>query len=236
MGDTPISVVVMSSNTVLAEAIGALLASDRRFVVSATCPDHRVALQSITHGAPDVVLYEVFIPQRHQVDVIRQLCAHLPRSRVVVMVDTFDSRQILDTLAAGARAVLPPNTSREQVFDTLETVHRDGFLLTGDVASSLVQMLLHAHTTNDYLSGMHSPLTSRESEVIRILAHNRTTADIARTLGISAKTVRNHISNIYAKLGVNSRFEIVMCARYLLDTSADGPSPFDTDRAPPFTA
>lgn len=119
------------------------------------------------------------------------------------MLDAADRHQVWVALAAGARALVLRDGPASDLVDAVRTAHRGHGWITADLHDQLVHLLVTTPPVT-LLAELHD-LTTREREVLELLVHGRSTADMAAELRLSTKTVKLHISNILRKLGVCSR-------------------------------
>jgi len=159
---------------------------------------------------PDVVLLDVHLPDRSGLDVNRQLARDHPDVKVIVLTMSEDHQAALAAIRDGARGYIVKGADPAQVEHALHTV------MAGDVV--LDRELAHAITELAQLRGASSPspfphLSRRELDVLDLVAQGLDNHTIARRLVLSPKTVRNHVSNIFAKVGAADRAQAIVLAR-----------------------
>ncbi len=159
---------------------------------------------------PDVVIMDLYMPVCHGIDATRQILARQPRTAVLVltMVDNDDS--VFAAMRAGARGYLLKGADRGEIGRALETV-ANGELVFG--ATIATRVLTWFATGGGTRLPPFPELTEREREVLDLIAQGLTNAAIAARLVVSDKTVRNHVSNVFAKLHVTDRAAAVARAR-----------------------
>lgn len=156
----------------------------------------------------DVVVMDVTMPVLDGIEATRRIHARHPELPIVVL--TMHSEQALrkDAIDAGASAFLSKESSLQEVVDTVvKTAGGDVTFSTG-IAEAILQELTRS-TPSEHVD---SPLTPREEEILQLIADGCSTSEVADHLYISAKTVKNHLASIYAKLDARDRTQAVLSA------------------------
>lgn len=161
--------------------------------------DEAVRLAERLH--PDVVVMDLTMPVLDGLAATRRLRIRLPETPVVVLTMHGEDGVRADAVAAGASAVLTKDCSVQEVIGTVMATVRGEVLLSPGVASAMLDELG---------SGAGSPLSRREAEVLQLVADGCTTTEVGERLFISAKTVKNHLAAIYAKLDARDRTQAVL--------------------------
>lgn len=202
-------VLIADDHPIVREGLRAILAvlPDFELVGEATNGAEAVAIAEATK--PDIVVMDLHMPELDGVEATRRLVAAQPGIAVVVLTMHDDDGMLISALQAGARGYLLKGAGHEEITQALRSVVAGGAAFGAGVADNVLLRL----------SGRTEPkavfpqLTSRELEVLGLLARGTGNQDIARQLWLSAKTVRNHVANIVAKLEVSDRFEAIVLAR-----------------------
>ncbi|MGY1577774.1 response regulator [Streptomyces sp. MN13] len=180
-----------------------------RVVGVATSAEEAVAVCRRT--APQVVVLDLGLPDGSGIDVTRRMLDDRPDVKVLVLSMSDDDENVLAAMRAGAHGYLVKGADREEILTAMRTVARGGAVFSPRVA-------LRLRTFFDSLAAAPGrsafpELTPRELEILGLLASGLNYRQIARKLTITDKTVRNHVTNIFAKLQVNDRAQAIVRAR-----------------------
>jgi DNA-binding NarL/FixJ family response regulator len=203
-------VLVVDDHPVFRDGLTGLLATMDGIEVAGSVGTAEAALEFCATDPPDVVLMDVNLPGASGVAATDQLTrtGAGPAVLMVTMVDDDDT--VLNALGAGARGYLLKDATPEEIHAALRTVVAGGAVLGSGIATRLVNRRPSRVTAM-------SELTNREREILDLLARGRTNPQIARTLGISVKTVQNTVSRVLDKLQVTDRTQAALKARQLRD-------------------
>ncbi len=200
-----IRVVVADDHPIFLDGLRvALRAPDVVVVGAAKTADETVAL--VSSLAPDVAVVDLQMPG-HGLEAIRHIVSLSPSVRVVVLTMSADTQAVNAALRAGARGYVVKGADRDELLGAIRAVARGDLVFGTEVAAPLLSALARAPALP------FPELTSREREVLGLVAEGLTNAAIARRLFLSPKTVRNHVSNILAKLGVPDRESAAVLVR-----------------------
>ena len=170
------------------------------------------ALDAIPREQPDVVLLDLNLPDGNGVEVTRALRAGGYSGAVVMLTMYEDEVALRAALEAGARGYLLKGADQDEILGAIRAAAHGGVVVGPQLADRLADML--AGSTGREPARL-AGLSERETEILRLIAQGRTNPQIARDLVLSPKTIRNHITNIFAKLGVSDREQALHRARDL---------------------
>ena len=194
-----ISVMLVDDQALVRGALAALLDLESDLTVVAEAGDHDEALAAAQRTRPDVVLMDVQLGGIDGIDTTAELRALLPATRVLV-VTTFGRPGFLRrAMQAGASGFVVKDTPARQLADAVRRVHEGLRVVDPTLAA-------------DSLAVGESPLTSRETDVLRAAADGGTVADVARAVHLSEGTVRNHLSAAIGKTDARNRADAVRIA------------------------
>ena len=158
---------------------------------------------------PDVVLMDISMPKMDGISATREIRDLLPRTAVIILTGHEDDEHVFDGIKAGAQGYLLKDSEPESLARAIHTVYAGDTIIAPDLAQKMLNAFESGRSGNSRLA---PPLTEREFGVIRALAQGMSDRQIAGSLGISEKTVRNHTSNIYRKLHIFDRTQAVIYA------------------------
>jgi DNA-binding NarL/FixJ family response regulator len=158
---------------------------------------------------PDVVLMDISMPKMDGISATRQIRDLLPQTAIIILTGHEEDEHVFEGIKAGAQGYLLKDSEPEDLSRAIRMVHAGATIIAPDLA----QKMLNTFESSPGSSHLAPPpLTERELEVIRALAQGMSDRQIAGTLVISEKTVRNHTSNIYRKLHIFDRTQAVIYA------------------------
>lgn len=178
-----------------------------RIKVVAEAADGEQAVALVAEHRPDVAVLDIQMPGMTGIEATRQIKAKYPEVRMLILTAYDDDPYIFALLQAGASGYVLKTASSDELIQAVRTVYRGESALDPIVAQKVVQQLTKGRPLGAQTSA--ETLTEREIETLQLVARGLTNKAVGRELGISDRTVQGHLSNIYGKLGVNSRTEAV---------------------------
>jgi len=158
---------------------------------------------------PDVVLMDISMPKMDGISATREIKDLLPQTAVIILTGHEEDEHVFEGIKAGAQGYLLKDSEPEDLSRAIRTVYAGDTIIAPELAQ---KMLSTFESGGPRGSRLAPPLTERELEVIRALAQGMSDRQIAQSLAISEKTVRNHTSNIYRKLHIFDRTQAVIYA------------------------
>jgi DNA-binding NarL/FixJ family response regulator len=207
----PLRLLVADDHPVYRDGLRLLL-SDRdgiEVVATATSGEEAVALAAST--SPDVVIMDLRMGGLNGIEATRQILAAQPATAVLVLTMFEDDESVFAAMRAGARGYLLKGADEEEILHAVRTVAR-GEAIFGAALAARIAAFFAAPPPTAAPDGFPA-LTARELEVLTLVAQGLSNGTIAARLYLSHKTVRNHVSNIFAKLQVADRAEAIVRAR-----------------------
>jgi len=157
---------------------------------------------------PHLVLMDLSMPVMDGVSATRRILSLLPRTRVVILTVHTDDAHVFQGIEAGAQGYILKDCTPEDLTRAIRTVYSGDTIMSQDIQMKMLNTFEGIRTE----AQIAPRLTERELEVIKVLARGKSNKEIAWSLGISEKTVRNHASNIYKKLHIFDRTQAVIYA------------------------
>jgi len=203
-----IGLLIADDQALFRSGLARLFADDVRVEVLGEAADGAEVVRLAARLKPDVVLMDLRMPNLDGVEATRQILTANPAVKVIVLT-TFDTdNQVLLALQAGASGFALKDTSPEAIIHAIEAVMAGQRVMASQVAQRVLDMISGVKSPKDFYDG----LTAREVEILRLVAGGQANKQVAYQLRISEKTVRNHISHIYEKLGIYDRTQAVLNA------------------------
>jgi DNA-binding NarL/FixJ family response regulator len=203
-----VRVLIADDQTLFRSGLARLLEEDPRVQVVGQAVDGADALKKVAALKPDVVLMDLKMPNLDGIEATRRIMAEHPQTKVLVL-STFDADSyVLQALHAGAGGYVLKNSQSEAIVHSILAVMAGERVMASAVANRVLDMLSGTTTPKEFYDG----LTAREVEILKLLATGQANKQVAHRLRISEKTVRNHVSNMYAKLQIYDRSQAVLYA------------------------
>jgi DNA-binding NarL/FixJ family response regulator len=192
-----IGVLSVDDHPLLREGIAALVNAEADMKLVAEAANGQEAIEKFRLHRPDVTLMDLQMPALNGIDAIIGIRSEFPNARIIVLTTYTGDVQVLRALKAGARGYILKAHVRRELLDTIRAVYAGQRRIPPEVAAELAE-----HATDE-------DLTSREIDVLQLIAAGNANKAIAVRLSIAEETVKSHITNIISKLGANDRTHAV---------------------------
>lgn len=163
------------------------------------------AVAAVAETRPDVVIMDIRMPGESGIDACREITRRWPDTEVIMLTSYVEDELIFQAIQAGASGYVLKQVGNRPLLDALEAVRRGEALLDPQVTQRVIAQVRETEQARQ--ASAFRDLTPREMEVLAEVATGKTNPEIAGVLGVSEKTVRNHVSAILAKLEMNNRIE-----------------------------
>ena len=213
-----IRVLVADDQRVIRDGLALLIGLLDDIDVVATAADGIEAVDLAVARRPDVVLMDLRMPRMEGAQATRQIVAALPDTRVLVLTTYADDEFLFGALRAGARGYLTKDASAEEIEQAIRALAAGETHLDPAIQARLVAAVVDQPPTPmateapDSQPALPDQLTSREAEVLRLIAAGLSNAEIASELVLSAATVKTHVNRIFYKTGARDRAQAVRYA------------------------
>ena len=202
----PIRVLIVDDHTVVRDGLFALLSAEEGMQVVGSAGDGLEAVELAGELQPDVVLMDLVMPRMDGVQATLEIKKIYPQARILVLTSFAEDHMVFSAIRAGAIGYLMKDTSSDELIQAIRDTYYNRPALGPEVARKLIRDIRNDAPPVEY------PLTEREVEILQQMALGKTNQQIADDLVLSERTVRTHVTNILAKLGLSNRTQAVLYA------------------------
>ena len=209
-----IRVALVDDHPIVRDGLVAVLSDEPDFEVVGTAPTAEDALRLVSAQRPDVMLLDLELPGMGGVEALPELAKASPTTRVIVFTAYDTEERVIGALRAGAKGYLLKGATSEEIAQAIRTVHAGGSHLSPRVAATVVAELRgeRAGSGSPARTRVAAALTTRERQVLRLVADGRTNKEIARELSITERTAKFHVTSLLNKLGADNRAQAAVLA------------------------
>jgi len=204
-----IRVILADDHPLVLNGLDHLLREHPDFQVLECCSSGTAALAAVRRHHPDILVLDLLMPDRNGLDVARDLKADGQLPNTVLLTAQLHEDELIEALRIGVRGFVLKEMATRLLVECLRRVHAGGQWLEKDSASRVIEKLVRREARTREVA---STLTPREIEVVAMVARGLSNKEIGSALFIAEGTVKIHLHNIYEKLGINRRVELVRVA------------------------
>jgi DNA-binding NarL/FixJ family response regulator len=203
---------IVDDHAVLRMGLRSIIEGDERMVVvgEAAGSDEAIALASAEQ--PDIILLDLDLGSDSGFDLLPEMIEIVPDARIIILTGSRDPEAHRRSVLLGAMGLVLKEKALEQVIKAIEKVYAGEVWLDRSLIATVLNERTHGSRLQEENLEKIATLTEREYEVVQLIGEGLRNQAISERLVISEATVRNHLTSIYAKLGVNDRFELVVFA------------------------
>lgn len=204
-----IKILLVDDQSLIRRGLKALLSFEVDFQIVGEADNGEIAINRVEILQPDVVLMDIRMPIMDGVAATREISQRFPQTKVLVLTTFDDNEYVTQALQYGAVGYLLKDTPPEELAQAIRTVHKGYTQLSPGIGKKIIAQI-PAPLTN-HPEGWEQ-LTPREQEILQLIAKGASNREIAQTLYISEKTVKNHVTNILSRLGLRDRTQAAIWA------------------------
>jgi NarL family two-component system response regulator YdfI len=204
-------ILIVDDHMVVREGLKMILETDHRFEIAGEAENGQTALRLIEQLSPDVVLLDLNMPVMSGEETLQALNARQSEIPVIILTTYNEDDLMINALALGAKGYLLKDTSRDELFRTIESAVRGSTLLQADILTKVLAAKERSKVTEGNKTTPVT-LTDKELLILQLVARGFKSKEIAFDMGVTERTIKSHLTNIYSKLGVESRAQAVATA------------------------
>jgi DNA-binding NarL/FixJ family response regulator len=201
--NTKVKIIIAEDHTILRDGLRALLSTQKEFEVIGEAGDGREAIRVVDKLEPDLVLIDLSMPKLNGMEAIHEIKRRNPQIKVIALTVHKNEEYILAALEAGANGYVLKDASQDELFMAIQYVMAGKKYLSPTISEKIVEVFLENRKVGKEFSAWDT-VTSREKEILKLIAEGYKNKDIADHLFISIKTVEKHRSNLMKKLDLHN--------------------------------
>jgi len=207
----PIRILLADDHTVMRKGLRLLLESQPDFSVVAEASDGRQAVAQAEATQPDVAVIDIAMPNLGGIEAAQRIASVLPNAAIVILSMHSDEGYVLRALKVGAKGYLLKDSAEGDLIEAIRAVHQGRTFFSPEISKMLVEDYIREIRTRG-AEDSYDLLTSREREILQLLAERKSNKEIAQELNLSLYTVETHRRNLQEKLNVHSLAELILYA------------------------
>ncbi len=206
----PLKILVADDHKIMREGLCSLIEKGSGMKVIAQAENGREALRLAQEHNPDIIIMDVSMPELNGIEATRQVLSQNPYIKIIALSMHYEYRFVMEMLKAGVCGYLLKDCAFEELQTAIKTVMSGKIYLCPPIAGIVVKDIVHG--ASDKGNSAFSMLTSRQREVLQLMAEGKSTKEIAQLLHVSVKTVETHRQQIMSKLNIYSVAELTKYA------------------------
>jgi len=211
-----IRVLLVDDQRLMRDGLRTLLELEPDLTVIGEGGNGQDALTAYAHLQPDVVLMDVRMPGMDGVEATRQICAHWPTARVIILTTFDEDEYVFEGLRAGALGYLLKAISGAELAAAVRTVAAGGALIDPALTRKVVaEFARRTQPARPLDAGLAEPISTRELDILKLLAQGHTNRAISQQLFLAEGTVKNYVTVLLQKIGARDRTQAALRAREL---------------------
>jgi DNA-binding NarL/FixJ family response regulator len=200
-----ISVGLIEDTESYSTAVASLLGLSDEVLLAGIWKDAESAMLKVPEILPDVILTDIQLPGMNGIECIRKLKIECPSIQFMILTVFEEDEKIFEALNAGATGYLLKSAPPEIIFNSIKEIHNGGSPMSPGIARKII-----SHFQPSLIKDGHQIFTSREKQVLDLMAEGKLVKEIASDLDVTVHAIKKHIKNIYLKMHVQNKVEAVM--------------------------
>jgi len=211
-------ILIVDDQRLMREGLATIIGLEPGMEVVGTAVDGRDAYSKVAEWQPDVVLMDIRMPGMDGVEGSELILKHFPETKVLILTTFDDAELIMKVLEKGVHGYLLKDMRSEAIISAIQTVYNGGTVFQHDITAMLLKEIKQLTDRKEYGGNLLPPnppvhldvLTEREKEILALLGQGLNNKEIAGSLYLTEGTVKNHVSNLIAKLGLRDRTQAAL--------------------------
>jgi two-component system nitrate/nitrite response regulator NarL len=217
MSNLPIRVLIADGHPIVLEGLGSVLRQHSEIQIVGEAVDGMETIDKTVHLDPDIVLMELKLPRVDGLTVLRSIQTRAPRSKVILFAGPEHKDEFVEAMKLGCSGILLKNGPTNLIEKSIHKVHAGEIWLDSTTTAAVIRQFASptefpASHPNGKPTRERAQLSQREREIIVLIAQGYKNKEIAEKMFITEQTVKNHLHNIFDKLGVSDRLELALYA------------------------
>ncbi len=206
-----VRIVIADDHPIFREGLRRLLEAEPGLVVVGQAGDGDEALKLVSQLKPDVLLLDLAMPRMGGLDVLRELNDMRSTTRAVLLTAAVEREEAVQALASGAFGVVLKESATQLLYKCVRAVANGDYWIGQDRVADILKTVAEERRKPQETAPVNM-LTKRELQLVGAIVNGASNKDIAQDLNLSEQTVKNHLSNIFDKVGVSNRLELALYA------------------------
>ncbi|MGB6371131.1 MAG: response regulator transcription factor [Atribacterota bacterium] len=202
---------IVDDHTIVRKGIRSLLENNEKIEIVGEAKNGNEAIDKFRQVIPDIVLMDFAMPILNGMEATRQIKRQFPEVKVLILSMYKDEEYIINCLKAGALGYVNKQTTPEDLFKAIDTVYKGGYFTSSLFSNNVIKKYIETSKEKDKKAS-HEKLTSREVEILQLIAEGYSNKGMAKLLYISVKTVETHRTHLMDKLGKHNTVELTKYA------------------------
>jgi len=207
-----IRLLLCDDHAMFRQGLRSILETEEGMRVIGEAATGREAVRYALSTHPDIILMDIQMPELDGVAATKTILEEFAEAKVIILTMYRQDRYVFEAIKAGARGYLLKDANADDLVSAIRRVADGEILLRAELAASVLDEFKRAKEAPEHPEHRLSELTEREATILRLLAQGASNAEIADALGVSEKTVRNRLSEIFSKLRLNNRTQAALYA------------------------
>ncbi len=202
-----IKVVFVDDHEMVRIGVSSYLSAQPDIEVIGEADNGKTGAEMVLSLRPDIILMDLVMKEMDGIEATKKIMESWPEAKIIIVTSFLDDEKVYPALEAGATSYMLKTSKASEIVNAVRATYHGQSVLEPEVTGKMMSRMREKHTAMP-----HEELTSREMEILLLLAQGKTNQEIADELFIALKTVKTHVSNILSKLGVQDRTQAVIYA------------------------